>query len=105
MMNLRIPYGDNETAWGTRIPRHSGPREYGGAGLTYIDFSIIIEELAKVDPSIALSVAAHNGLGTNHITKFGNEKQKKKYFLILHLVIKSLPGDLLNPLPVAMPQD
>ena len=55
------------------------PEEYGGAGLSYIDFSIIIEELAKVDPSIALSVAAHNGLGTNHINRFGNEKQKKKY--------------------------
>ena len=55
------------------------PEEYGGAGLSYIDFSIIIEELAKVDPSIALSVAAHNGLGTNHINRFGNENQKKKY--------------------------
>jgi len=53
--------------------------EYGGAGLSYIDFSIIIEELAKVDPSVALSVAAHNGLGTNHINRFGNDKQKKKY--------------------------
>jgi hypothetical protein len=55
------------------------PEEYGGAGLGYIDFAIIIEELAKVDPSIALSVAAHNGLGTNHINRFGNEEQKKKY--------------------------
>ena len=55
------------------------PEEYGGAGLSYIDFAIIIEELAKVDPSIALSVAAHNGLGTNHINRFGNVEQKKKY--------------------------
>jgi len=55
------------------------PEEYGGAGLGYLDFAIIIEELAKVDPSIALSVAAHNGLGTNHINRFGNEDQKKKY--------------------------
>jgi hypothetical protein len=55
------------------------PEEYGGAGLGYLDFAIIIEELAKVDPSIALSVAAHNGLGTNHINRFGNEEQKKKY--------------------------
>jgi alkylation response protein AidB-like acyl-CoA dehydrogenase len=47
--------------------------------LGYLDFAIIIEELAKVDPSIALSVAAHNGLGTNHINRFGNEQQKKKY--------------------------
>jgi alkylation response protein AidB-like acyl-CoA dehydrogenase len=55
------------------------PEEYGGAGLGYVDFEIIIEELARVDPSIALSVAAHNGLCTNHIYKFGNEEQKKKY--------------------------
>jgi len=55
------------------------PEEYGGAGLGYVDFAIIIEELAKVDPSIALSVAAHNGLGTNHINTFGNEIQKNKY--------------------------
>ncbi len=53
--------------------------EYGGAGLGYTDFSIIIEELASVDPSISLSVAAHNGLCTNHIYKFANEEQKKKY--------------------------
>jgi hypothetical protein len=55
------------------------PEEYGGAGLGYIDFVIIIEELARIDPSVALSVAAHNGLGTNHIFRFGNDKQKKKY--------------------------
>jgi len=55
------------------------PEEYGGAGLGYLEFAIIIEELAKVDPSIALSVAAHNGLCTNHIYRFGNEEQRKKY--------------------------
>ena len=55
------------------------PEEYGGAGLSYTDFVIIIEEIAKVDPSIALSVAAHNGLGTNHILRFANEEQKKKF--------------------------
>ena len=43
------------------------PEEYGGAGLGYVDFVIIIEELGKVDPSISLSVAAHNGLCSNHI--------------------------------------
>jgi len=53
--------------------------QYGGAGLGYIEFEIIIEELARVDPSIALSVAAHNGLCTNHIFRFANEEQKKKY--------------------------
>ncbi len=55
------------------------PEEFGGAGLGYAEFVIIIEELAKVDPSIALSVAAHNGLGTNHILRFADEEQKKKY--------------------------
>ena len=55
------------------------PEEYGGAGLGYVEYAIIIEELSKVDPSIGLSVAAHNGLCTNHINLFGNEEQKKKY--------------------------
>lgn len=55
------------------------PEEYGGAGLGYVEFVIIIEELGIVDPSIALSVAAHNGLCTNHIFRFGNETQRKKY--------------------------
>lgn len=55
------------------------PEEYGGAGLGYVEFVIIIEELGIVDPSISLSVAAHNGLCTNHIYRFGNESQRKKY--------------------------
>jgi len=55
------------------------PETYGGAALGYVEFEIIIEELARIDPSIALSVAAHNGLCTNHIYKFGNEQQRKKY--------------------------
>jgi len=55
------------------------PEEFGGANLGYVEYAIIIEELSKVDPSIGLSVAAHNGLCTNHINLFGNEVQKKKY--------------------------
>jgi alkylation response protein AidB-like acyl-CoA dehydrogenase len=55
------------------------PENYGGAGLTYTEFVVAIEELAIVDPSIALSVAAHNGLCTNHINLFGSEEQKQKY--------------------------
>lgn len=55
------------------------PDEYGGAGLGYVDFVIIIEEIGKVDPSISLSVAAHNGLCTNHIFRFASEDLKKKY--------------------------
>jgi hypothetical protein len=55
------------------------PEELGGAGLTYIDYAIILEELARVDPSVALTVAAHNSLCTNHIYKFGNAAQREKY--------------------------
>ncbi|MFI5179407.1 MAG: acyl-CoA dehydrogenase family protein [Vicinamibacterales bacterium] len=55
------------------------PEEYGGAGLSAIDYCICIEELARVDPSIALSVAAHNGLAVAHLSMFGSEEQKRKY--------------------------
>ncbi len=57
--------------------------KYGGSGYGYVEFALIIEELAKVDPSIALSVAAHNGLSTNHIFNFANESQKEKYLIDL----------------------
>ena len=50
--------------------------EYGGAGMSAVDYCICIEELARVDPAIALSVAAHNGLCTAHIDMFGSEAQK-----------------------------
>jgi len=59
------------------------PEEYGGAGLGYIEYAIAIEELARVDPAIALSVAAHNSLCTNHIYKFGTPEQRKKYVVPL----------------------
>jgi len=55
------------------------PESYGGAGLGYTEYVIVIEELAAVDASIALSVAAHNSLCSNHIYKFGTEAQKQKY--------------------------
>jgi alkylation response protein AidB-like acyl-CoA dehydrogenase len=53
--------------------------EYGGSGMSAIDYCICIEELARVDPSVALSVAAHNGLGAAHIGLFGSDAQKQKY--------------------------
>jgi alkylation response protein AidB-like acyl-CoA dehydrogenase len=53
--------------------------EYGGAGLSAVDYCICIEELARVCPAIALSVAAHNGLCSGHIAAFGTEAQKKRY--------------------------
>lgn len=55
------------------------PEELGGSGLGYHEYITIIEEISKVDPSIGLSVAAHNSLCTNHILTFGNEEQKKKW--------------------------
>lgn len=55
------------------------PEKYGGAGLSYFEYKAIIEEIAKVDGSIGLSVAAHNSLCTGHILTFGNEEQKQKY--------------------------
>ena len=55
------------------------PEELGGSGLGYHEYITIVEELSKVDPSIGLSVAAHNSLCTNHILAFGNEEQKKKW--------------------------
>lgn len=55
------------------------PHEYGGAGLSYFEYKAIIEEIAKVDGSIGLSVAAHNSLCTGHLLSFGNEEQKQKY--------------------------
>jgi len=55
------------------------PEEYGGAGMGYIEYIAIIKEIARVDPSIGLSVAAHNSLCTNHIFMFGNEEQKKRW--------------------------
>jgi alkylation response protein AidB-like acyl-CoA dehydrogenase len=55
------------------------PEELGGSGYSYVDYSIIIEELARVDPSIALSVAAHISLCTNHIYLAGNDDQKQRY--------------------------
>src|SRR6266850_8133538 len=55
------------------------PEEYGGAGMSAIDYCICIEELARVDPSVALSVAAHNGLCSAHILMAGTERQKQLY--------------------------
>jgi alkylation response protein AidB-like acyl-CoA dehydrogenase len=55
------------------------PEELGGAGFGYVEYSIVIEELARVDPSVALIVAAHNSLCSNHIFLAGNNEQKEKY--------------------------
>jgi alkylation response protein AidB-like acyl-CoA dehydrogenase len=59
------------------------PVEYGGAGMSAVDYCLCIEELARVDPSVSLSVAAHNGLGAAHIAMFGSEAQKRTYLVPL----------------------
>jgi len=55
------------------------PEEYGGAAMSSVDYCICIEELARVCPAIALSVAAHNGLCTSHIAMFGSDAQKTQF--------------------------
>ena len=55
------------------------PEELGGSGLGYHEYITVIEEISKVDPSIGLSVAAHNSLCTNHIMTFGDKRQKQKW--------------------------
>jgi alkylation response protein AidB-like acyl-CoA dehydrogenase len=59
------------------------PEAYGGAAMSSVDYCICIEELARVDPSVCLSVAAHNGLGAAHIAAFGTEDQKRRYLVPL----------------------
>jgi alkylation response protein AidB-like acyl-CoA dehydrogenase len=59
------------------------PEEYGGAGMGYMEYATIIEEISRVDPSIALSVAAHNSLGAGHIFIAGSEAQKQRYLVPL----------------------
>ena len=55
------------------------PEEYGGAGMSALDYCICIEEIARVDPSVALSVAAHNGLSSAHLAMFGSDAQKRTF--------------------------
>ena len=55
------------------------PEEYGGNGIGYVPYMVAVEELARVDGSQAITVAAHNSLGISPLNYFGNEEQKKKY--------------------------
>jgi alkylation response protein AidB-like acyl-CoA dehydrogenase len=55
------------------------PEEYGGAGLGNLALAVVVEEVARYDGSLALTVASHNGLGTSHIRVFGNDAQRAKY--------------------------
>ena len=55
------------------------PEQWGGAGLGYMEYALAIEELSRVDGSVGISVAAHNGLCSNHIYVFGNDAQREKW--------------------------
>lgn len=55
------------------------PQEYGGSGMSYNEYVVVVSEIAKVCGSIGLSVAAHNSLCTNHIYMFANEEQRKRW--------------------------
>jgi alkylation response protein AidB-like acyl-CoA dehydrogenase len=59
------------------------PHEYGGAGLGYLEYVTIVEELSRVDGSVGISVAAHNSLCTGHIFSFGDEQQRHKFVVPL----------------------
>src|SRR6201988_3636026 len=59
------------------------PEEYGGAGMGYVEYATIIEELSRVDGSVGISVAAHNSLCSNHIYKYGSEEQRRKFVVPL----------------------
>jgi len=55
------------------------PEEYGGAGLGYVEYATILEEIGAADGGVGLGVAAHNSLCTNHIYQFGTEEQRREY--------------------------
>ena len=59
------------------------PTEYGGAGLSTLDYAIVMEEVSRADAGVALSLAAHNSLCSGHIFLAGSEEQKKKYLVPL----------------------
>jgi hypothetical protein len=59
------------------------PEEYGGAGMGYLEYAVVVEELSRVDGSVGISIAAHNSLCSNHIYAMGDERQKQKYLVPL----------------------
>src|SRR5512143_1420613 len=59
------------------------PEKYGGAGMSAVDYCICIEELARVCPGVALSVAADSGLCSAHVSFFGSDAQRQRYLVPL----------------------
>ena len=74
------------------------PEELGGSGYSYVDYSILIEELARVDPSIALSIAAHVSLCANHIFLAGDEAQRR------HYIPKLASGEMIGAWALTEPE-
>lgn len=70
---------------------------HGGAGMSSVDYCIALEELARVDPSVSLSVAAHNGLGTAHIAMYGSDAQKAEFLTPLASGTKLAAWGLTEP--------
>lgn len=73
------------------------PAEYGGSGLGYIEYCLIIEELSKVDPSVGLILAAHTSLCSNHINEHGTEEQKRRFLTPLASGLKIGAWSLTEP--------
>jgi len=73
------------------------PEHLGGAAMSAVDYCICIEEIARVDPSVSLSVAAHNGLGAAHIAMFASDEQKQKYLVPLAQGVKLAAWGLTEP--------
>ena len=67
------------------------PTELDGSGLGFVEYALIVEEIARIDPSIALGVAAHNGLCTGHILRFGSDELKRKY------IPRLAKGEVMEP--------
>lgn len=74
------------------------PQEYGGAGLGYMEYATIVEELSRVDGSIGISIAAHNSLCTSHIFNSGTEAQRRKF------VVPLAKGELLGAWSLTEPE-
>ncbi|MHB8872294.1 MAG: acyl-CoA dehydrogenase family protein [Myxococcaceae bacterium] len=75
----KFPHGVVKELGGLGVLGILVKEEYGGAGLGSLATAVAVEEVARYDGSLALTVASHNGLGSSHIRVFGNEAQKKKY--------------------------
>src|SRR2546429_8587401 len=85
--NAIAPYDERQT-FPHEIVRKLGPlgflgvlvpEEYGGAGLDYVSYALIVEELNRGDASVGITMWGHNSLGTNHINLFGSPEQKRRW--------------------------